>query len=585
MKKPKEKVKSSSIQKKLLCVILPFFFVSFIILLVINFISSKNTLVESAERTLRKETLATVQDISIDMMVAADSASVSSAYSKLQFLPGSLINISTICERVSTLPVMDCGYAFLVDSNSGWINAHPDETVKGANVFNAESNTFLGQVAELMKETAELPEDSDAPVRRIKDGSHAYYVTVQAFPEIPWTLVTCLPESYIDNDLYITTGSMFAIFLVILIISSILLSIIVRRTISPVKKLTQVLTSITDGDFTVDITPVGNDEITIMSNALKEFIVIMREVMIDIQEVSDRLSTHSGSTKQVAEELSVTAQTQTESMGDMQVTLDQVANAIQELAQHASTLAAVVDATNQDGNSANEKMLQTVDVATKGREDMELVAQTMDSIVSSMKHLKVSVTEVGTSTEEINSIVQLISEIAEQTNLLSLNAAIEAARAGEAGRGFSVVAEEIRKLAEISSNSATQIADIISKVSAQVSDMVNCTNESVTYIEDNSARITNSCEIFNNIYQDVSSSSDALQNIVDQIHQVDEVATNIAALSEEQSASTEEILASTQVLADNSLHVSDDSKSMANSAEAVSEASFTLAEHMRRFKI
>ena len=115
--------------------------------------------------------------------------------------------------------------------------------------------------------------------------------------------------------------------------------------------------------------------------------------------------------------------------------------------------------------------------------------------------------------------------------------------------------------------------------------MVSRTGESVTYIEDNSSRITASCEIFDHIYQDVSSTSDVLQDIVEQIHQVDDVATNIAALSEEQSASTEEILASNQILAEGSLQVSEDSKQMEEIAETVSAAAFTLAEHMRRFKI
>ncbi len=216
---------------------------------------------------------------------------------------------------------------------------------------------------------------------------------------------------------------------------------------------------------------------------------------------------------------------------------------------------------------------------------MEQTAVAMSSVVSTMRELKEAVAEVGTSTAQINSIVQLISEIAEQTNLLSLNAAIEAARAGESGKGFAVVADEIRKLADVSASSATQIESIITRVNHQVVDMVERANESVAYIEDNSSRIAASREIFDHIYQDVSKTGDVLKHIVEQIHQVDDVATNIAALSQEQSASAEEILASTHVLAEASLRISDDSKTMAKSTETVSEASFTLAEHMRRFKI
>ena len=92
-------------------------------------------------------------------------------------------------------------------------------------------------------------------------------------------------------------------------------------------------------------------------------------------------------------------------------------------------------------------------------------------------------------------------------------------------------------------------------------------------------------EIFENIYQNVSETNQILTDIVNQIAHVEDVATNIAALSEEQSASTEEILASTELLADTSLQFSNDSKKLAQDAEEVSEASFTLTEHMRRFKI
>ncbi len=115
--------------------------------------------------------------------------------------------------------------------------------------------------------------------------------------------------------------------------------------------------------------------------------------------------------------------------------------------------------------------------------------------------------------------------------------------------------------------------------------MTERTNESVTYIEDNSSRIAASREIFDCIYQDVSETGGVLKHIVEQIHHVDDVAANIAALSQEQSASAEEILASTHVLAETSLQISNESKTMAKSTETVSEASFTLAEHMRRFKI
>lgn len=572
----------SSIRIKLLGIIIALFIISFSLLLLVSFFSTKNTLTESAIQTLRKESRSNVNSIIVDMMGYTSASSPADAYKDIFNRPSGLWNIYS---GIEYLTVMDCGYAFLVDKETGMILANKNNDAKKTNIYDAADGTFLSNVADMFDD---LPPGSEMemPVAHLKDGSDSYYVIAQSFKSMPWVLVSCLPDSYITDDLVPTFAGMMAVVIVMLAITLLIAGIVITRTTAPINKLTKVLTDITDGDFSVQI-PIssGKDEIAVMSRALQDFVHVMKEVITDIREVSNSLSEHSNSTKRIAAELSDTSQTQAESMGDMQTTLDQVSNAIQELAQHATTLAEVVNSTNQDGDNANEKMQQTVTVADRGRKDMEQVAETMQSIVTTMKQLEEAVAGVGTSTEKIQSIAQVISDIAGQTNLLSLNAAIEAARAGEAGRGFSVVADEIRKLAEISSNSATQIADIISHVTVQVHDMVNRTDESVAFIEDNASKVTASCEIFDHIYQNVSSTGEVLEHMVSQIRQVDDVSTNIAALSEEQSASTEEILAFTQTLADISLHISEDSKEVEASADTVSQASFTLAEHMRRFKI
>lgn len=377
-----------------------------------------------------------------------------------------------------------------------------------------------------------------------------------------------------------------SVFAAILLFVLFLVDLMLHVALKPFSSLNSALTTITDGDFSISSIPLeGNDEIAAMGRSLNDFVEIMREVIADIRDISNELYDSSQSTKKISGTLSEAADSQADSMSDMKITLDQVAESVQGLASHAATLSDVVMETNRMGGQAKNNMQRTVDVAAQGRDDMVQVNTAMNSIMESMTQLEQIVEKVGTSTEQINRMVGIISDISDQTNLLSLNAAIEAAGAGEAGRGFAVVAEEIRKLAEVSTSSAAQISDIIAQVNSQISYMVRQTTQSVTYIKTNSGKITSACDIFERIFKNVSETDRMLTDIVSQIAHVDVVAANIASLSKEQSADTEQILTSTNVLADASLQFSTESKKVAKGADDVAEASFALAEHMRKFKI
>ena len=569
---------SGGISRKIQFAIVPFIFIAFIALMLIILSTTNKTLRDSMERTLEKESHATAYKVVYDMMTVTQLPSIEYAYKTILTRDTYL---KEVCYSVENMTVMDYGFAFIVDKETGNVIAHNDLAVKRMNLYNTADKLY----APIGKALKNVSLEKASEIIKIKTGSNTYYTILEPIStETPWIVVCCLPEAYVTDDLRPMAIQMISIILIITVLTIGWIAFFVSRMTAPIKGLTNVLSAVADGDFTAELPEKGNDEIAVMSRGMNEFLAIMREVISDITDISNQLNSLSGSSKDVAGTLTDASETQAESMGDMQVTLDQIANAIQELASHATTLATVVDNTNQSGSVANEKMNQTVQIAEKGRNDMEEVAKKMDEIVESMNELNLAVTEVGTSTQEINSIVKLIGDIASQTNLLSLNAAIEAARAGEAGRGFSVVADEIGKLAEMSSTSAKQISKIIAGVTKQVDTMVLRTTESVGYIQENSAQITTSYEIFETIYQDISTTGHMLSDIVDQLQQVDDVATNIAALAEEQSASTEEILASTLMLSENSLQIAEDSKQVAQSAESVSDAAFTLGEHMRRFK-
>lgn len=570
-----KKVKGISILQKMLLLILPLFFIAFSATAALILVNSADTILTTAKNNLETEADLTASEIIINLLESTSCSSVPSAYARTEMLPERFENMYI---SIGETRIMEEGHVIMINRDTGTIIAHSNHGVRGTDINTYKEGTFLGDLGAYVA-------SGNTEMTSISDNVDTYYVTTAALEGTPWVLITYLSESYILEDLYALVYAVIVICVIVLLISAVIIGLAIRKMLNPIKKLNTALTTITDGDFTVEVTAKGTDEIAVMSRSLQDFVAIMREIITDIRDISNQLNTSSDATKTIATTLNSAAEAQAESMGDVKITIDQVANGVQDLAEHAGTLSGIVIETNQKGGLAKDNMQQTVDVASKGREDMVTVGSTMSDIVTAMKQLEDIVTKVGDSTEQITSMVQIITDISDQTNLLSLNAAIEAARAGEAGRGFAVVADEIRKLAEVSASSASQIADIITLVNAEVNNMIDQTSQSVSYIEDNSEKIMASCEIFENIYQNVSETNQMLTDIVEQIGHVEDVATNIAALSEEQSASTEEILASTELLADTSLQFSSDSKKLASDADEVSAASFTLAEHMRRFKI
>lgn len=578
-KQPKQqkvkKTKGMGIQQKLLCIIVPFFIIAFVITVGFMYSKASDSIYSSSEQGLMYAADATAKDVTLDLLTHTKCATAEAAYVRTLMLANAFEEMYL---EVSQTTIMNHGHVILINTETDTILSHYDEAIRGTAFSSYGPDTYIGKVAELIA-------TGNTELTTLSDNGESLYTVVTFIEGTPWVLVSYLSEASVTGDLVAMLSAILVCFVIVLGISVLVISFAISKMLKPVQNLNNALTTITDGDFTVTLKANGSDEIAVMSRSLNEFVAIMREIILDIRGVSEQLSNSSNATKAIATTLSSASESQAESMGDVKVTIDQVASGVQELAEHASTLSSVVNETNQKGSQAKSNMLQTVDVATQGREDMETVSQTMSAIVDSMQNLADIVIHVGASTEQINTMVNIITDISDQTNLLSLNAAIEAARAGEAGRGFAVVADEIRKLAEVSASSASQIADIIAQVNSEVNTMIEHTNQSVAYIQDNSQKITASCEIFENIYNNVSATSDMLSDIVEQIDNVDDVATNIAALSEEQSASTEEILASTEVLAEASLQFSNDARNVSSNAEEVASAAFTLEEHMKRFKI
>ena len=400
-----------------------------------------------------------------------------------------------------------------------------------------------------------------------------------------WLLVSYVPTNVVLADLVGLRNLMIIFSIISILVLCVLIERVTHVVIRPVKEMTRVITSMASGDFTVSMKVKGNDEIAVMGCSVEHFIASMKEMIRQMGHVSDRLEKQAGSSKNVSGEMNSAANIQSQSMTELNATVDQLSVSVNEIAQNATQLAGVVADTKEDSDKVEDKMRTTVEVSEKGKADMESVGNALHNIEISIHNLEEAVDKVGTASGEIVDIIKLIGDIAEETNLLSLNASIEAARAGEAGRGFAVVASQIGVLAKNSADSVAHITSLINEINGLVDDAVKQAGSSASDIESSADLIHIAVDTFDQIFQNIQETSHLIEGVVEKINQVDQVATNVAAISEEQAASSDEILATSESMLQQAKSISKNSEQVEAEAGNLAESADQLADQVKQFQI
>lgn len=484
------------------------------------------------------------------------------------------MTLDRIAIIVNSFIEMDKAETVLVDRNSGIILASRDASLISTKLGSS------GQ-SEYYKDLGQKISDKDYEFCTLDE-----YMTV--FEEVEgtnWIMISYIPTDVVFADLFQLRNILIIIGIVSIAILCILVERMTHRVIKPVKKITKVVTAMADGDFTVSLKTKGNDEIAVMGRSVEQFIVSMRSMITSIGDVSEKLEQQAASSKQRSNEMYQAAEIQSQSMGELNATVDQLSVSVNEIAENASQLAGVVSDTKKDSSEVEKKMEETVIVSEQGRKDMQRVSLALEEIRKSMQNLSTAVNKVGTASEEIVQITKLIGDIAEETNLLSLNASIEAARAGEAGRGFAVVATEIGNLANNSADSVKNITELVTQINTLVRDAVQQAGSSVTEIHDSAGLIDVAMNTFDTIFKNINDTSELIGRVVNKMNEVDMVASNVAAISEEQAASSDEILATSESMLTQAKNISSNSQEVEKEAENLAQSSEELTTQMNQFQI
>ena len=484
------------------------------------------------------------------------------------------MTLDRIAIIVNSFIEMNDAEAFLVDKTSGVILANRDSSLI-SQTLGAEGQSHFYQL------TAEKAAEKDYNFATL-DGNMTVFQEVDG---TNWLLISYIPTSIVLSDLTQLRNIMIVISVICIALLCVLIERVTHVVIKPVKEMTRVITAMTSGDFTVSIKTKGNDEIAVMSQSVEKFIASMKQMISEMGNVSGKLKNQADSSKGVSGEMSSAAGIQSQSMSELNATVDQLSVSVNEIAENATQLAGVAADTKSDSDMVESKMQETVAVSEKGRKDMERVGEALSNIEVSIHNLEEAVNKVGTASGEIVQIIKLIGDIADETNLLSLNASIEAARAGEAGRGFAVVAAEIGTLAKNSADSVAHITELITEINNLVEDAVRQAGNSAHDISGSAELIHTAVDTFDTIFKNIQETSALIGNVVDKINQVDQVATNVAAISEEQAASSDEILATSESMLQQAKNISKNSDQVEQEADNLAVSADQLADQVKQFRI
>ncbi|AGF57993.1 methyl-accepting chemotaxis protein [Clostridium saccharoperbutylacetonicum] len=485
------------------------------------------------------------------------------------------------------------------DFNADDVSAIDANYSKMSDLLNDYENLSLSSLEK--NNLAEFKSDSEkyySQIKNLEKGNKLYGIDLEQFNQLGVeaqlfldNLVTYSSNmaNTLQNDninLYLrSTKIFFATFIIGFILMIFVSSAIVSVIKKSMKEIISVLNYVADGDFSIKMDSEYKNEFGIMKRSIKKTIsnisLMLESVkqstnVVNVQatnllEASDQMSSSAQEINAAVQEVASAANDQSSDLINVKTSLDNFADSLNQI-----TLS--INDVNSNLNNINS-------MAEDGNSKLKFLFDSVKDVNNSFNTIKDKVVTLDQHVVKVNNITTIINSIADETDLLALNAAIESARAGEVGKGFSVVAEEIRKLAEQSKISANDITNLISSINKEAQVAVKTTDLGKNSLNNQSELIEDSIKSFalifnaiNTILPKVNSINKSIENINVEKDLILSKALNISGVSEENAASAEEISASVQQINISFSEVS-------SSAQTLSNLTNSMIDEVAKFKL
>lgn len=458
------------------------------------------------------------------------------------------MSINQVTDIIKGYTIGEKGLVFIADKN-GEIQIHPDESVKPGTTINALMNDNL---------STELLNKEKSTIIETHENKNSL-LAAQYLPSLDWYVVVDIPTEEIQGPI---NASSLTLILLNLIVAGVLIAIglwVAMGVARPVHRASNMLNQIASGD--ADLTrqmPVDTqDEVGQLAKAFNHFVHQLKVLIQAVGDTAKEVTYTAEELNQAAAKTETNTDNQQQSVDMVAAAINQMGATVQEIAQNA----------NETADAAKQ--------ASKESHDGQLVVNTtvdgINSLFDKMQGASKVITTLATDVGEISTVLAVIKGISEQTNLLALNAAIEAARAGEQGRGFAVVADEVRTLAQRTHESTEEINTMVLKLQNGAQDAVSAMNSGI--------------ETAQNSVESADTAGKSLAKITQAINAITDLSMQVATATEEQSSVVNELnnhILNIKTMSDDTAQ---ETKTVSKKCKELTDASGRLNGMVSQFKL
>lgn len=564
--KIRQKLLSIKIRQKLLIMFLILLIIPSTVLGIVSYVNAKKGLEDQTEKGLQNYVLMAIEMIDMHQeLVDVGHMTLEEAQEEMI----EHLGLKGDADNALGFDLGDNGYFFILDEEGTFV-AHP--TLEGENYWEEESEDGVLYVQEIVKQGLDgggftkykfpLPEDPDTVKTKVSyskvDPNWGWIIGVGSYTH---------EHNRYATRLLSTAGITLVLTTMVGAAAALFFANFVSR---PIQRIADHVRQIANGDLTVSPLNIKTgDELEMLAGhfnqmltSLKKMIGQTAEVAQQVASTSVQLAAGSEQTSKASEHISLSVQEVVSDAETQAEKTEQAANIINEMTAEFKE----VNTQAESAASTSQETVKTAhagnDTVAKAENQMTLIGQTSDEMEKAMRGLEERSNEIG-------DIISLITDIADQTNLLALNASIEAARAGEEGRGFSVVANEVRQLAEQSGAATDKVRTLISEIQGEIQQTAELIGKNGGFIREGVQMASDAGAAFQTISGAVNEVETQIQQVSARIRKMDEetdhlvqtiadvekisqatvdYAQNVAASTEEQTASMEEVAAVTQTL-------------------------------------